>query len=211
MPGIIKKVKNHKKAAAAVLLILLIIAVLLFFRMFVLAAITIAAVIVNEFTVRKMNKQKDPFWKYSKIRNVDFLVIGDINPKAVQSLSESGRTISIFLPGCTLAGAYEVLRHTFSILKESGGTAVLVVRKKNVERIGYSPFEISFFHPVTVNRLGLIQAKYALKLPILFAPIKSLLFLSGLKGVKNASEHCNKEISGFCAERGIEGRLYIII
>ena len=98
MSGSIKKVINHKKAAAAFFLFLIITVVLLIFRMYFSAAIIIAAVIVNGLTVRKMNKQKNPFGTYSKIRNVDCLVIGDIPPKAAQGLLEGGKTVSIYLP-----------------------------------------------------------------------------------------------------------------
>lgn len=207
MSGIINKVIKHKKTVAAIFLLLVIIAVLLIFGMYIPAAIIIVVFIANELTVRKMNQQKALFGTYSKIRNADFLVIGDIPHKTAQRISERGKTVTIYLPGCTLAGAYEVLRHTFSILKENGGRVVLVVRKKNIEKTGYSPFEISFFHPVTINRLELKNVKFMRRFPIVFAPVKSMMFLSGIKEAKSVSEFCDKEISAFCSERGLEGKI----
>ncbi len=207
MSGIINKVKNHKKAAALLVLFLMIIAVFVISGMYLPAAVIMAVSVANELTVRKMNRQKAPFGTYSKIRNADCLVIGDISPKAAQNLSGSDKTVSIYLPGCTLAGAYEVLRHTFSILKEDGGQAMLVVRKKNIDKTGYSPFEISFFHAVTINRLELDNSEYLLRLPILFTPIKSLMILAGTRGVKSATGLCDKEISAFCEERGFTGEI----
>ena len=207
MSRIINRVKKHKKAAVVLSLMLVIIAILLVFRMYIPAIIIIAFAVVDELTVRKMNKQKAPFGTYSKIRNADCLVIGDIPQKSAQALPVSGTAISIYLPGCTLAGAYEVLRHTFSILKEDGGLVMLVVRKNNIDKAGYSPFEISFFHLITINRLELNNSKYMLRLPVLFAPIKSLMFLFGIKRGNPAGEYCNEEIENFCKERGIEVKI----
>ena len=210
MSGIMKIIINHKKTIGTLFLLLIIIAVLLIFRMYIFAAIIITAAIVNVLAVRKMNKQKAPFWKYSKIRNVDCLVIGDISSNTAQNLSGSGTSVSIYLPGCTLAGAYEVLRHTFSILKENGGNAVLVVRKKNISKTDYSPFDINFFHPVTVNRLGLKRAKFMSRFPIVFATVKSLKFLFGTKTVSNMQDFYDEDIKNFCIERGIELQILLI-
>ena len=174
MSGIIKKISSHKKSAAMLLLFLAVTVVLLIFKMYIIALLMLSIVIVNELIVRKMKKQKAPFGTRSRIRNVDCLVIGDISHKEAQSLVGDGTSVSINLPGCSLAGAYEVLRHTFSILKENGGSVVLAVKKKNLNKTSYSPFDVSFFHPVTINRLGLKNVKFMIRFPAVFAPIKSL-------------------------------------
>ena len=119
MSGIINRVIKHKKEAVMFLWILGIVAFLFAVRMYILALIIIVLAIANELTVRSIYRQKAPFGTYSKIRNVDCLVIGDIPQKAMKRFSGNDKAVSIYLPGCTLAGAYEVLRHTFSILKET--------------------------------------------------------------------------------------------
>lgn len=207
MSGIINKLLKHKKAVAVLFLLLVIISILLVFRMYIPAVIIIVITVANELTVRKINKQKAPFDTFSRIRNVDCLVIGDISPKSVQTFLGCGTAISIYLPGCTLAGAYEVLRHTFSILKEDGGQVMLVVREKNIDKRGYSLFEIGFFHAITINRLKLNNSKYILRMPILFDPIKSVMFLFGIKRTKFTGEYCDNEIFAFCEKRGFKGKI----
>ena len=155
MSGIIKKVMKHKKAFAALCLCIVFVAYLLIFRLYLLALLFVSIVMGNELTFKKMMEQKTPFDTRSKVRNADCIVIGDVGKKALKEVAGEGTVVSICLPGCTPAGAYEMLRHTFSILKESGGRAVLVINRKNLKKRKYSLFETYFYHPTAINRLGL--------------------------------------------------------
>ncbi len=207
MSGIVNKVIKRKTDVAVIFMLMVLTAFFLFFRMYLAVLVILVFAALNEITVGKMNKQKIPFGTYSKIRNVDCLVIGDINPNSMHSLSESSNIVSIFLPGCTLAGAFEVLRHTFSILKECGGTVILAVRKKNIGKAGYSPFDISFFHRITINRLGIKNAKLMRRFPVLFAPLKSMMFLGKIGKSRSMKDYFDKEVLDFCSKRGIEMRI----
>lgn len=203
MSGIIKKIGNHKKSCAALCLLVVLTAGLVMLEQYVLVVLLAGVAILNELTIRKMKKQKEPFGTRSRTRNVDCLVIGDIGPGNAKTAAGEGTAVSIYLPGCTLAGAYEVLRHTFSILKEEGGNVVLAIKKKNLKINRYSLFDAYFFHPVTINRLGLKKQKFMSRFPVVFAPVKSLMFLFGAGTMKNTEKHCDEEIMGFCSERGI--------
>ena len=207
MSGILKKITDHKKRVVMMFLLLAVTAVFLIFKLYILAAFLIVVVAVNELTVRKMSKRIAPFSTRSRIRNVDTLVIGETDSVCAKTAAKQGTSVEICLPGCTLAGAYEVLRHTFSILKESGGNAVLAVKKKNIGKIGYSLFDIGFFHVVTMNRLGLKNVRLMSHFPIVFAPVKSLRFLLGIGNKRNADEYCDDNIMRFCSERDIEVKI----
>lgn len=204
MSGIIKKISNHKKKFAAMCLFAALITGLLLFRLYIPAILLTAIAIVNELTFKKMCRQTEPFGTRSRIRNVDCLVIGDFSTNAAEELAGTGSTVCIQSPGCTLAGAYEVLRHTFSILKEDRGKAVLVVKRKNLMEKRFSLFETVFFHRVTLKRLGLENRKRMSRFPAVFSPLRSLLFLFGGFPAGERKTYRDTEIQNFCMERGIE-------
>ena len=204
MSGIVKKILNQKKMFAALSLFVVLVTGFVIFKLYILTATLIIVAIVNELTFRKINKQKAPFGTMSRIRNVECLVIGDVSLKTAKYLAGNNSTVCIQSPDCTLVGVYEVLRHTFSILTEDGGKAILVVKKKNIEKVRYSIFEVVFFHVVTIHRNGLKNKRRMSRFPIIFSPVKSLIFLSEAFPTRKRKEHFDMNIQNFCLERRIE-------
>ena len=205
MSGILKKLKNKKKFACAVVLAALE-AVLIVFRLYILGILLPCVLLLNWLVKNKLEKQRRPFYPHSLIRNVDYLIIGDMCD-ASEIVPEGSTYVQIAAPGRGLAASYEILRHTFSILKENGGNAVIVVKRRNSEKEKYSLFDVGFFHTVTINKLGLEDKIMMSKLPFVFSPIKSLVFLLGIRKVKNIKDYHNEEIERFCAEREIGIRI----
>lgn len=126
MSGILKKIKKHASRVVNIMFLLLC-AALILLRLYILVAVIFVIAVVNRMTVRKMNKQKEPFEPRSVIRNLDYIIIGDVSESVRKDISGSGTGICIRSPECSFAAVYEILKHTFSILREQGGKAVIVV------------------------------------------------------------------------------------
>ena len=172
MSGIIKKIKNHKRKIF-VIVVFAIGCFCLLLRLYVVGIILIVFDFLNEAVQWKMRKERAPFDSYSRIRNVDYLVIGDIcNINDI--VPEKNSYVQITAPQRSITASYEILRHTFSILKEYGGIAVIVdAQKKN----DYTTFDIPYFHEVTIERLRLEKPVKLRYFPILTNPIKSIKYL----------------------------------
>ena len=174
-------------------------------RMVCFAALVLLGAIINVAVLKKMYEQKMPFEPTSKIRNIDYLVIGDMC--RTEHIVPAGKTcLQIMAPSRSLYASYEFMRHTFSILQNSGGgILVLAVRDKYAEKQNFSLFDIPFLHPVTIRRLGLARLARQTRLPLLFAPVRSLRFLLNLRRRTYIHGPCpDRAISEFCKERNIE-------
>lgn len=203
MSGILKKVGKRKAACAAVLTV----GALCFFAgLYVVGALVIAALWLNEAAVRRIRAQLEPFGARSRVRNVDYLLIGDMcRPEDIVPAGKS--YVQIAAPGRSLAACYEILRHTHSILKEDGGCAVLAVQDKNSDKKSYSVFDVSFFHTVTVTKLCLERLSKWRSFPVLLAPWRTMRFLIGWKRDGWHRAACpDRGIERFCVERNIELR-----
>lgn len=202
MSGFLKKVK-HKKLLLTGTGLILVIGILLWRGWYVAAALFCMIAVLNLTVLRKINRQKEPFYSRSMIRNVDYLLIGDMCP-AEKLIPAGSSYVQISAPGRNLNSAYEILRHTFSILPEQGGKVILAIRAGNVGKQRYSLFDVPFFNPVTQERLRLNNRAWQSKLPILFAPLRSIQLLFGNGGTYH-SAHCpRKDVQNFCMERDLQ-------
>lgn len=170
----------------------------------------IATFFVNSKALRIIYSQKVPFGYKSKIRNIDALIIGDMcNPKLV--LPDSCKTyVQIKAPGRTLWSSFEVLKHTSSIIKETGGTVIFVCQLDNMDKKIYSVFDIPFFVRITLKKYGIGYMKLLAKFPLIVKPFSTIRLLLD----KNKKEYVKKtcsdnEIVTFCHERGYELHLYV--
>lgn len=85
MSGILKKIfesiKLHKRGFVIYLALAGAFAILCILGLYVLSLIVfllLACMFVNEVILRKIRKQADPFRSSSSVRNVDYLIIGDL-------------------------------------------------------------------------------------------------------------------------------------
>lgn len=151
---------------------------------------------------RKLNKSVHIFAAGSKIRNVDYLVIGDMVDTS--DLYSNGKTVvELCVPNRNLMASYELLRHTYSILKENG-TVIIACQDRNISKQKYTFYDIAYFHPVTLKRLGLVSNSYKKILSLLFKPglVIQLWLNRRMKYEKKICE--NEAIIKFCESRGLE-------
>lgn len=157
-------------------------------------------VLLNELICRKIDRQREPFGINSTIRNMDYLFIGDycdIKKYVPKGMSH----IEFFAPERSYQAAFQVLRHTHSILKEEGGTVVITIGKG---KKSYTVFDIALFHEITIEKYSLQILKKMSRFPLIVEPLNSLKFLAG-RGTHNvyiSSEDVPLELKSFCAERG---------
>lgn len=206
MSGILKKVKNHKRKLLLIAVLAVAEVVCLLLGWYIIGSVAIMFAILNEAVLYKMRKDIAPFDSRSRIRNVDYLVIGDLC--RIQEIAPEGMTyVKITSPGRSLTASYEILRHTFSILKEAGGTVAIIGKESTT---GYTVFDVPYFHQVTIERLELERLNKCRSLPILAAPIKSLGFLFGAGRSIRETVCLDENVSAFCREREIELKFYSV-
>ena len=119
--------------------------------------------------------------------------------------------VALTSPGRSLTSSYEILRHTFSILKENSPFAVIVVQKKNLQS-GYTAFDIPIFNlsPTSIKRLGLEDMKKRSGWLFFYYPVKSLQLLFDRKSrYPEEMRDIPQEIEMFCEERGINLRIVL--
>lgn len=157
---------------------------------------------INFSIVDKMNRSVAIFTAGSKVRNIDYLVIGDMVD--VADLKEQGKTIvELCAPERTLTASYEILRHTYSIMAENG-KLIIACKDKNINKPGYSMYDIWYFHNVTIKRLHLESYKKKLLMPIVFEPICTVRLFLNKRKTFQISECNMKALNSFCDERHIE-------
>lgn len=158
----------------------------------------LTATVLNELVCRKINRQREPFGINSNIRNVDYLIIGDYCD--VKNYVPRGKTyVKLFAPGRSYEAAFQLLRHTHSILKEVGGTVVMTIGKG---KKSYTVFDIAFFHEITIKKNNLQLLKKLSHFPLLIEPFNSLKFLrEGIQSNYISTEDVPPELRTFCVER----------
>lgn len=210
-----KGISRHKRlsfaCAIAIWLLVIILSVLLTDRtggaFIILAAIELAVTIImifigaNLLMKNKIYAQRKPFDTFSGIRNVDTLYIGEIS----RGGAHDNNILYIYTPNATENSAYEVLRHTFSILDENGSTVVLCVNASaQRNKKSFSVFDIPFFNDVTIHRLGLENIKSEIWFPLLYDLAGCFRYIFKI-GKKAKEEQCvNDEILDFCEQRNIK-------
>ena len=176
------------------------------FAVLILIGIYIA---VNFALYKKIKNNVNQMNATGTIRNVDFLIIGEYID--VHSLVDDGSSVFVILsPERSLQASKEILRHTFSILRD-GGTVIITSPKGALN--GYTCFDTMWFHDITIKRLGLKIKKLLNKFPLFAEPVKSicLLMRADNKGKKINEMLCpDSEIPKFCSKRGLNFKYYQI-
>lgn len=164
--------------------------------------------ILNRTVLKKLYWQKDPFKIGGKVRNVDYLIIGDmINPATIVPANKT--FVQIKAPNRSLTASFEILKHTSSILDEDNGNVVIAVALKNKASSNYSVFDIPFLYNLTIKKLGLERLNKLARFPILINPLSSVKLILNFNQKKWKETACpNKEISCFCAERNFNLSYY---
>lgn len=190
--------RNKKKIIA-----ILICGLLVILKCYVLALLFALILLLNWKMRKILSKQSEPFSNSSKIRNVDYLIIGDlVNAKKYVPEGKSFVQISSYRK--SFGACYEILRHTSSILNEESSNVLFFVEKKKLDSNEITLFDIPYFSNITVENLNLQKKRKQYNYPILFAPIKSLIQIIGVnKEGWYKTQEVTKEVIDFCEERNI--------
>lgn len=214
MSRILSLLKRRKVVILCLLIFFFIIALLIDIksRSFLLSLIfflLLLLYVLNLYVYREIQMPSRIFLPTSKIRNVDYLIIGDLCC-VEKFLPENSSHIEITAPDRSLKSSFEILRHVFCILNEDNANVIITVKKKKMMD-DYSLFDYPIFNlsSTSMKRLGLIQKEKKLKFPILFEPLKVIKYLLNIKKSYSYSLDCMpKEIIDFCNERNIRLHIY---
>lgn len=165
---------------------------------------------LNRRIKSRLGKQVAPFSSRSMIRNVDFLIIGDLCDPSI-FLPKKSTYINIGRPNRGLIVSYQILRHTHSILNE-GGEVVFVIKSNYLKSEVFSVFDIPFLHYTTIKELGLRKIVRRNRWPLIFEPIISVKFTMNrsYRDIFKCIDCPDEEINVFCRDRNLTFRLMII-
>lgn len=164
--------------------------------------------ILNRTVLKKLYSQRDPFKIGGKVRNVDYLIIGDmINPATIIPASKT--FVQIKAPNRGLLVSFEILRHTSSILDEDNGNVIIATTLKNKTDDKFSVFDIPFLYNLSIKKLGIERLSKLSRYPALINPLSSIKLVLNLDKKNWKETECpNKEISIFCTERNFNLSYY---
>lgn len=203
---------QKKKITAALFLlaavVLQVLHMTVFALLFLLMAVSIAAVfLIEKRVVRKLKNSASVFTPQSDIRNVNRLVIGD---QLKMDQMVDNETIFICAPQRTLSSSFMILKHIHSILRDDGmGEVCIAVRRKNIRKAEYSVFDTAYFYYTTIKMYKLQALQEKARHPFINHPIRSLQFLLNLRCTKAVeTDVLDEAIKEFCEERGYKLRFF---
>ena len=159
---------------------------------------------LNYLVRRRALRLASLFSAASRVRNVDCLFIG-----CPQDIPQ-GNVLVLPDKAATRLSAFELLRHTFSIVKEGGTVIFSLYNRRKLEAQGFTLFSLFFFHPVTVRRLHLERQKRHLALPLVASPREALQLLLPFRKRKRRSLVHDEEIASFANERGLKFEMRVL-
>jgi hypothetical protein len=197
-----------KKRAVCLMLFLAAIAIFVFLfpkLMWLAIIVTLLSGVIyflNCYVVRKIQLQKAPFQINGSIRNVDYLLIGDmIDSEKV--IPQGKSSVQIKAPNRSLFGAFEILKHTSSILDEDNGNVIIAVKNSELKN-QFSVFDIPFLYNLTIKKYGIEKYTKLAKVPFLINPFLSIKLLLNICTKNWEEKECpDADIISFCDERNI--------
>lgn len=162
---------------------------------------SLVLIVVNHKLAARMQEEVAPFRRSSRVRNVDVLIIGEICKIKELPFKQKESYIKIMAPERSLTSSYEILRHTFSILRPKG---TVVIAPASTGGKKYSIFDIAHFTEYTIKRLNLEKMQKLRHFPLFAAPVCSVRYMLGWAKVKEKSVCPSKEIVDFCKERDFQ-------
>lgn len=161
----------------------------------------------NRCAVRMIESQKAPFQIYGNIRNVDYLIIGDMID-ATSIVPPDKRYVQIKAPGRSLNAAFEILKHTSSILDEEKGNVIIAVKKTKANR-SFSIFDVPFLYNLTIKKYRVEKLVRLSHFPFFTKPFSTIiLLLNSYTKNWNETRCLNNEITRFCYERNFRLKYY---
>lgn len=212
MSGILKRIIQYKKyLLLGGILIVIELLIVYFFRnrnfwkvILFIDLFGIILLLIDVKSIQSIHAQMNPFDAYCWTRNVDYLIIGEpCEPLSV--LPDKNYTyVQIKAPGASEFALYQILRRTFSILKEQG-TVIFAINKNNINKKRIRVFDIFFLHDVTIQEMKLNRLSRLKKFVLIANPYSCIQLLSGTSyhDIKELKNYNSKIVDKFCVERKI--------
>lgn len=137
------------------------------------------------------------------ITKINTLIIGDTCSPSVTEKYTTSNTLAIQFPDRSLEASIQILMHVVSILEEHG--RCIIIHDNAIAGNKLTIFDLPFLHPITIKELQLEESKKKSAYPLIYAPIKSIKYLLGVKKDNFKETKCPvEELYTFCEERKLE-------
>ena len=164
-------------------------------------------IFINSKAVNRSFAQYAPFESTSHVRNVDYLIIGEMSDNVLKMECIEDSFVQIKAPCRGMKACYELLRHTHSILRD-GGNVIICLDSKHINKT-FTVFDLVFFHPITINRYNLNRLNRWKMCPFYRMPFTTILYLINYSSNNfKVSNYHYDEIDEFCSERGYSVKYY---
>lgn len=159
---------------------------------------------------KTLDKQTSYVYGKNQVRNVDYLLIGDLFDETL-ICDKNSTIVSIQSYNRSLDGSFWILKRMFSLVDETRGKVIIVVKEKNVKSSDVTLFEYSFLSPVIRRLLNVFYLEKKRRHPFLYSPYKSFQLLYGKRSRNTYVASCpNSDIVAFCKERNLNFEYRII-
>lgn len=173
----------------------------------ILILLMVMCFLVNHKAVKIIELQKAPFQIFGEIRNVDYLIIGDmINPSLIVPSDKS--FVQIKAPRRSLDATFEILKFASSILDEDNGNVIIAVKKAGFEK-SFSVFDAPFLYDLTIKKYGIERLVRLSKIPFIVKPLSTAILLLNIYSKNWKEIECpNSDMIKFCDERSFQLKYY---
>lgn len=210
--GLFRILRLHKETCFAVLLCIVSVMSYLFGAQVFISAIIFLIALAFVFDERGrtiLDKQTSCVYGKNQVRNVDYLIIGDMTDIG-DICDKEKKTVCIMAPDRSLEGSFWILKRMFSLLDEESGKAIITVKEKNIKKQGVTLFEYAFLSPVYRNILKVHYLERRRKYPFFYSPVRSLKMICGIKHRSIKTGCLDNSIEDFCRIRGIDVEFRLI-
>lgn len=144
--------------------------------LYIVSILGVLFILTNLYSKKKICRNADHL--FSTIdRNYDVLIIGE-NCDIDCSVKKVIRFCS---PNRSMLASYELVRRLYSLVDEENGKIVICCREKLIESKNITALDVPYLHEMQLAKYGIGRARIKKFLPLLFAPIDTLLYLIGIK------------------------------
>ena len=144
--------------------------------LYIIYALGVLFILVNLYAKKKICWNADHLFTTID-RNYDVLIIGencDID-------CAGKRVIRFCSPNRSMLASYELVRRLYSLVDEENGKIVICCRENLLESKKITALDVPYLHEMQLAKYGIGRARINKFLPLLFAPIDTLLYLMGIK------------------------------
>ncbi len=183
---------------------------MIYLLLVLLILIAFFVLFIDKQVKKELDKQTSYVYGKNQIRNVDYLLIGDLFDE-YSICDDNSSIVSIQSYNRSLDGAFWILKRVFSLVDETKGKIIIVIKEKNVKSSDVTLFEYSFLSPVIRRLLNVLYLEKERRHPFLYSPFKSFQLLYGKRSRNTCVANCpNSDIVAFCRERNLNFEYRII-